>query len=88
MLRFCWIALLLIFPGTMLGQMIPDQPCPSDDLDASFQAMETADHSYTLAINVRNISTERCWVSDYPGGTGMDLHAAPGGMGIRLAKTT
>jgi hypothetical protein len=84
MLRFCWIALLLIFPATALGQTPPVQPCPSDSLDASFQAVETADHSYTLAINLRNISAERCWVSNYPGGTGMDFHAAPGGMGITI----
>jgi hypothetical protein len=82
--RFCWIALLLIFPATALGQTPPVEPCPSDALDASFQAVETADHSYTLAINLRNISTDRCWVSTYPGGTGMDFHAASGGMGVTI----
>lgn len=84
MLRFCWIALLLMLPVRVLGQTPPLQPCPSDALDASFQAVETADHSYTLAINLRNVSTERCSVSNYPGGTGMDFHTAPGGTGVTI----
>ena len=81
MLRFCWITLLLVVPASALGQTHPVQPCPSDALDPTFQALETVDHKYTLAINLRNISRERCSVSNYPGGTGMDL---PGGMGISI----
>jgi hypothetical protein len=84
MLRFCWIALLLVFPASALAQAHPVQACSSDALDPTFQALETADHNYTVAINLRNISTETCWVSNYPGGTGMDFHPAPEVKGVSI----
>jgi len=70
-MRVCWLPLLLLVAGTTFAQSQPVQPCPTDALDATFQALEGPDHSYGLALNIRNITGEACWIAAYPGGTGM-----------------
>ena len=73
MLRHCWIFLLFMYPATLLGQTLPVQPCSSDVLETTFQAMRGPNDSYTLAINLRNSSREACSLDNSPGGTGVDL---------------
>jgi hypothetical protein len=84
MLRFCWIPLLLMLPAALQAEPLPVQPCSSDALSATFQAMEGPGHRYTLAINLQNISGETCWVDNYPGGTGMAPDPTPDGTWIQI----
>ena len=81
MLRPYWILLLFMFPAAVLGQTLPVQPCASDVLNTTFQAMQGPDETYTLAINLRNGSRSACFLDNSPGGTGVDL---PGGKGIQV----
>jgi hypothetical protein len=75
------ILLLFMFPATTFGQNLPVQPCVSDVLDTTFQAVQDSGQRYTLAINLRNVSTETCSLGNSPGGTGVDL---PGGKAIQV----
>jgi hypothetical protein len=59
---------LLALSSALLAQSLPVQPCPSDALDATFQAKDGPDHGYTLAINLRNVSAQACWIQSTPGG--------------------
>jgi hypothetical protein len=76
-------AVILILSVTMLAQSLPIQPCPSDALDATFQAADGPDHGYTLAINLRNISGEPCSVDTHPGGSGVP-YKAPDGSTVKI----
>src|SRR5262249_8459952 len=60
--------LLLTLSGALWAQSPYVPPCPSAALDATFQAVDGPDHSYTLAINLRNISVETCFVDTDPQG--------------------
>jgi hypothetical protein len=67
-MRLWVIAVLLTLSGTLLAQSPYVPPCPAAALDATFQAVDSPDHTYTLAINLRNISVEMCFVdTDYQG---------------------
>ena len=83
-MRLCWTPVLLIFSATLLAQPLPVQPCPSDALDATLQATDGPDHGYTLALDLRNISGETCWVRTHPGGTGMAPDPAPDGTWVKI----
>lgn len=76
--RLYWIPGFCILSATPLAQPLPVQPCPTDALDTTFQAMDGPGQTYTLAINHRNISVEPCTVDNYPGGTGV----APAGIKV------
>ena len=65
-------------------QSLPVQPCPATALDATFQAADGPDHSYTLAINLRNISAETCFVNSQAGGTGISPNPGPDGTQVRI----
>lgn len=83
-MRLCWMPLLLLVAGTTFAQSPPVQPCPTDALDVTFQALEGLDHSYSLALNVRNITGEACWIAAYPGGTGMAPDPDSGGTWVKI----
>ena len=83
-MRYCWIFPLLVLSGT-LARSLPLQPCPSDALETTFQASDGPDHGYTLAIGLRNISAEPCYLDNYPGGTGLaPNHSQDGAWSIKI----
>ena len=65
-------------------QSLPVQPCQSDALDTTIQGSDGPDHSYTLAINLRNISAETCFVGTHPGGPGVSPRQAPDGSWVKI----
>jgi hypothetical protein len=84
MMRLCWTPLLLLACVPLRAQPLAVQPCPFDALDATFQAVDGPDKNYTLALNLRNISGEKCWMGTYPGGTGMAPDPAPDGTWVKI----
>jgi hypothetical protein len=84
MMRLSWTLVLLMLSATSPAQPLPVQPCPFDALDPTFQAIDGPDYSYTLALNLRNISRETCWMGTYPGGTGVAPASAPAGTGVKI----
>ena len=76
-------AVILILSATMLAQSLPIQPCPSDALDATFQAADGPDNGYALAINLRNISGEPCSVDTHPGASGIP-YKTPDGSTVKI----
>src|SRR3954452_2847110 len=84
-MRLPWMPVFLLFSATLLAQSLPVQPCTSDALDAIFQGKNGPDHHYTLALNLRNISTEGCFVATYPGAIWVLPDPAPDGTRVRQA---
>jgi hypothetical protein len=83
MRRLGWMPIVLIFSGSLLAQS-QIHPCPLYALDTSFQAMDGADFSYTLVINLRNVSRVTCSVSTYADGAHPSPHEAPDGSMVRI----
>jgi len=83
-MRLFWMPVVLLASVTLLAQPLPVQPCPFDALDSTFQAIDGPDHNYTLALNLRNISGETCWMGTYPGGTGMAPDPAPDSTWVKI----
>jgi hypothetical protein len=77
---------LLLIPVFLLsGQGFADpvvQPCGFDSLEATFQATDGPGNSYTIAMNLRNISPMACTVGTHPGGAGMPI--APDGTSVKI----
>src|ERR1700742_440333 len=80
---FWWLPALLLLSANLSAQAGIMQPCESDALSVTFQAADGPDHSYTLAINKRNISAETCFVDSHPGGTGVSPDPAPDGSRVK-----
>lgn len=77
---------LLLIPVLVLsGQGFADpvvQPCGFDSLEATFQAVDGPGNSYTVAMNLRNISPLACTVQTHPGAAGMPT--APNGTSVKI----
>jgi len=77
---------LLLIPMLILsGQGFADpvvQPCGFDSLEATFQATDGPRNSYTVAMNLRNISPVACTVGTHPGAAGMPI--APDGTLVKI----
>jgi hypothetical protein len=77
MMRLWVIPVLLTLSGTLFAQSQYVPPCASAALDATVQGVERPDHTYTLAINLRNISVETCSLDTDAQGT--SVSNGPGG---------
>ena len=80
-----WSSALLVICPNLWAQAGIIQPCASNALRITFQAADGPDHSYTLAINKRNISAETCFVDSQTHGAGFSPDLWPDGSRVKVS---